>query len=256
MTQTSSARATPDVAYDAVAEPDLRRVRLVSRRIETLGWVAGRRHQRRRAAVVGDPGDRRSGPGRQQPVGPQQLGAQQVMDDPVPEPGRLPRHHQRDQHRQPAVLRRAGLRLRDRAGHADGQPDRRLARWQHQHDPARHHGRSPRRAAHRRATRSPITVTAENPTTGSVDTGFTGTISFTSTDSKIQGLPSTYTFTTDDAGWPTSPSRSRPPAPRRSPRRTHRVGHLDDHGQPRRGEQVRDLRPPRPPRWGRPRASP
>ena len=44
------------------------------------------------------------------------------------------------------------------------------------------------------------TVTAENPTTGSVDTSFTGTIRFTSTDSKIQGLPSTYTFTTADAG--------------------------------------------------------
>jgi fibronectin type 3 domain-containing protein len=44
------------------------------------------------------------------------------------------------------------------------------------------------------------TVTAENPTTGSVDTSFMGTIQFTSTDSKIQGLPSTYMFTTADAG--------------------------------------------------------
>jgi hypothetical protein len=44
------------------------------------------------------------------------------------------------------------------------------------------------------------TVTAENPTTGKVDPSFTGTIGFTSTDSKIQGLPSTYTFTTADAG--------------------------------------------------------
>ncbi len=44
------------------------------------------------------------------------------------------------------------------------------------------------------------TVTAENPTTGSVDTSFMGTIQFTSTDSKIQGLPSTYTFTTANDG--------------------------------------------------------
>jgi hypothetical protein len=42
-------------------------------------------------------------------------------------------------------------------------------------------------------------VTAENAS-GKVDTGFTGAIRFTSTDSKIQGLPSTYTFTTADAG--------------------------------------------------------
>ncbi len=43
------------------------------------------------------------------------------------------------------------------------------------------------------------TVTAEN-SSGNVDTGFTGTIDFSSTDSKIQGLPSTFTFTTADAG--------------------------------------------------------
>ena len=44
------------------------------------------------------------------------------------------------------------------------------------------------------------TVTADNPTTGSVDTSFTGTIRFTSTDSKIQGLPSTYMFNTANDG--------------------------------------------------------
>jgi hypothetical protein len=43
------------------------------------------------------------------------------------------------------------------------------------------------------------TVTAETAS-GSVDAGFTRTIRFASTDSKIQGLPSTYTFTTADAG--------------------------------------------------------
>ena len=42
-------------------------------------------------------------------------------------------------------------------------------------------------------------VTAENAS-GQVDTSFTGTIRFTSSDSKIQGLPSTYQFTTADAG--------------------------------------------------------
>jgi hypothetical protein len=36
-------------------------------------------------------------------------------------------------------------------------------------------------------------VTAEN-SSGSVDTGYTGTVHFSSTDSKIQGLPSSYTF--------------------------------------------------------------
>ncbi len=43
-------------------------------------------------------------------------------------------------------------------------------------------------------------MTAENPTTGSVDTSFMGTIRFTSSDSKIEGLPSTYTFSTTNAG--------------------------------------------------------
>jgi len=43
------------------------------------------------------------------------------------------------------------------------------------------------------------TVTAENAS-GNVDTSFTGTIGFTSTDSKIQGLPSTYMFTTANDG--------------------------------------------------------
>ncbi len=43
------------------------------------------------------------------------------------------------------------------------------------------------------------TVTADGAN-GSVDTGFTGTISLSSSDSKIQGLPSSYTFTTTDAG--------------------------------------------------------
>jgi hypothetical protein len=42
-------------------------------------------------------------------------------------------------------------------------------------------------------------VTAKNAS-GMVDTGFTGTIGFTSTDSKIQGLPSSYTFTTANHG--------------------------------------------------------
>jgi subtilase family serine protease len=60
-------------------------------------------------------------------------------------------------------------------------------------------------------------VTAENAS-GKVDTSFTGTISFTSTDSKIQGLPSTYTFTTADDGVATF-TVTRPPAHRRSPRR-------------------------------------
>jgi hypothetical protein len=43
------------------------------------------------------------------------------------------------------------------------------------------------------------TVTAENAS-GNVDTGFTGTIRFASTDGKIQGLPSAYTFTTGNDG--------------------------------------------------------
>ncbi len=43
------------------------------------------------------------------------------------------------------------------------------------------------------------TVTADGAN-GSVDTGFTGTISLSSSDGKIQGLPSSYTFTTADAG--------------------------------------------------------
>ena len=43
------------------------------------------------------------------------------------------------------------------------------------------------------------TVTAENAS-ANVDTGFTGTIRFASTDSKIQGLPTTYTFTTANDG--------------------------------------------------------
>jgi hypothetical protein len=43
------------------------------------------------------------------------------------------------------------------------------------------------------------TVTAENAS-GKVDTGFMGTIRLASTDSKIQGLPSTYTFTAANDG--------------------------------------------------------
>ena len=43
------------------------------------------------------------------------------------------------------------------------------------------------------------TVTADGAT-GSVDTGFTGTISLSSSDGQIQGLPSSYTFTSTDQG--------------------------------------------------------
>ncbi len=50
-------------------------------------------------------------------------------EHPVRKPGRLPRHHQRHEHRQPALFGRARLRLCHRHGLADRQPGCRLARW-------------------------------------------------------------------------------------------------------------------------------
>ena len=128
VTQTSTARATPDVAYDADPstgvdvydsvpyEGDERLVR---------GW----RHQRRGTAVVGAAGDRRPGPRRERPIGAQQHQPAASDEHPVRKPDRLPRHHQRHEHRHPELFGRQRLRLCHRHGLADRQPDRRLAGW-------------------------------------------------------------------------------------------------------------------------------
>ena len=127
VTQTSSARATPDVAYDASPSTGFAVYDSVPYEGTSYGWVGGWRHQRRGTAVVGAPGDRRPGPRPERPTGARQHQPAGSDEHPVRKPGRLPRHHQRHEHRQPALFGRARLRLCHRPGLADGQPGGRLA---------------------------------------------------------------------------------------------------------------------------------
>ncbi len=95
-------RATPDVAYDASSTGTYAVYDSDPYEGTSYGWVAVYGTSAG-AAVVGDPGDRRPGSGRRRAVGPQQLRRPAGHGHPVPEPERLPRHHQRDQHRRPEV---------------------------------------------------------------------------------------------------------------------------------------------------------
>ncbi len=63
-----------------------------------------------------------------------------------------------------------------------------------------------------------LTVTAIAPG-GGTDTGFVGTVDFSSSDPHVAGLPASYTFTSANAGTAiASASPSRPPVRSRSPR--------------------------------------
>ncbi len=123
VTQTSTFRTNPDVAYDANPSTGFSGLRLVQQsRLGPLGAVG--RDQRRRPAMGGTGGHRRSGAdagrpglaGRRDPDPPPALLALQR---------RLPRHHQRREHRQPTLFGRARLRSGDRPGEPRGEPGRR-----------------------------------------------------------------------------------------------------------------------------------
>ena len=61
VTQTSTARATPDVAYDASPSTGFAVYDSVPYSGTTYGWLESRRHERRGTTVGGAPGDRRPG---------------------------------------------------------------------------------------------------------------------------------------------------------------------------------------------------
>ena len=127
VTQTSTARATPDVAYDASPSTGFAVYDSVPYEGTTYGWLqvggtSAGAPQWAALLAIADQGRALSG----QPAldSTQPAGSD---EHPVREPGRLPRHHQRHQHRQPELLGRARLRLCHRHGLADRQPGGRLA---------------------------------------------------------------------------------------------------------------------------------
>ena len=199
VTQTSTARATPDVAYDASFNRELRRLRLVSRRRRDprLGGRLG--HQRRAPQwsailAIADQGRAANS------LSPLNSSSdQQVMSILYQNPGDFhditsgtstgnPQYSAGPGYDYVTGLGTPMVNLV--VGSLDGSistspPDTMVVS-------------APTSAT--AGTSFTDTVTAENPTTGDVDPNFTGTIQFTSTDSKIQGLPSTYMFTKTDAG--------------------------------------------------------
>ena len=217
-------RANPDVAYDASPNTGFAVYDSYAYNGTGLGWLAGRRHQRRGPAVGRPARDRRPGPRLERPAGARRARARRrcmttLYKDANPATsttspaGPAPAA--------PNYSAGAGYDYVTGLGSPDGRPGRPVAR--------RHRRR--RRPATTWSIAAPttdtagvafsVTVTAQNAS-GATDTGYSGTVHFTSTDAPGRPARRTTPSPRPTPGRTPSPSRSRPPAASRSPRPTRR----------------------------------
>ena len=197
VTQTSTARATPDVAYDASPSTGVAVYDSVPYEGTTYGWLevggtsAGAPQWSALLAIA----DQGRAPER--PTGARQHESAGSDEHPVQEPGRLPRHHQRHEHGHPHYSAGPGYDYVTGLG----SPMANLVvgslvgtRPRPQHDKLVLAAPTAETAG----TSFSLTVTAEN-SSGATDTGYLGTIHFTSSDVQA-GLPANFTFTAADDG--------------------------------------------------------